>query len=988
MNRTKKKYLLTLIGVACLLAFTACSTQKNTGKSRWWHAFNARYNTYYNGKVAFIEGAEEQEKGHKDNFTEIIPLYVAGDKNTKIMGAAKYARTIEKMEKAIKRHSIKKRPEWNKSRRKTDKDIEWLNRREYNPFLWKAWLLMGKSQFNMGKFDEAAATFSYMSRLYATQPAILGIARAWQAKSYVELGWLYDAEDLITKQRRDTMHYRARTDWDYTLADYYIESKQYEQAVTYLQKVIKHEKRKTQKAREWFLMGQLQTLLGNKKEADRAYRKVIHMNPPYELEFNAHIAQTEVMAQGNAKKMIRKLKRMAASDNNKDYLDQVYYAMGNIYLLQKDTVNAIVAYEKGCSKATRTGIEKGVLLLHLGNLYWQKEKYSDAKRCYGEAIGLLDKERPDYKELSERSKILDELVPYTDAIHLQDSLLELSTMNEADRLKAIDRVIDDLKKKEKEAKRAEQEAEVARKQQAQGAMGNRMNQRTTGSAAQAIGEKGVWYFYNPMAVNQGKQMFQQQWGKRENVDDWQRVNRTVVNLTPETAEATEEGEHTEGETTEEGTDSIAATTDKKEQAEADSAANDPHKREYYLAQIPFSEEQKQACHQIIQDGLFNSGIIFKDKLNNLPLSEKSLLRLTDNYPDFEKNDVAWYHLYLLYARMGKMNIADRCLARMQEKYPESDWTKLLSDPLFMENQRFGEHIEDSMYAATYKAFNEGRYDEVKGNSTVSEQRFPLGAHRDKFLLVQGLTLLNEGNAEECINKLKTVVEKYPQSEVSELAGMIIKGVQQGRRLYGGRFDLGDVWSRRSAESATTDSIGADTLSVERNTSFIFMLAYQPDSVNAHQMLFELAKYNFTNFLVRNFDLNIDQDNGINRMMVTGFLSYDEALQYARQLYSTEEMRDKLKGCRRIIISQDNLKMLGTRYSYNEYETFFEQNFAPLKVSEEQLLNIPETIVQPEEPNEKGEKAPQENGEDTYDDIMPASTTEEPGGFDFDEDFYR
>ena len=374
MNRTKKKYLLTLIGVACLLAFTACSTQKNTGKSRWWHAFNARYNTYYNGKVAFIEGAEEQEKGHKDNFTEIIPLYVAGDKNTKIMGAAKYARTIEKMEKAIKRHSIKKRPEWNKSRRKTDKDIEWLNRREYNPFLWKAWLLMGKSQFNMGKFDEAAATFSYMSRLYATQPAILGIARAWQAKSYVELGWLYDAEDLITKQRRDTMHYRARTDWDYTLADYYIESKQYEQAVTYLQKVIKHEKRKTQKAREWFLMGQLQTLLGNKKEADRAYRKVIHMNPPYELEFNAHIAQTEVMAQGNAKKMIRKLKRMAASDNNKDYLDQVYYAMGNIYLLQKDTVNAIVAYEKGCSKATRTGIEKGVLLLHLGNLYWQKEK--------------------------------------------------------------------------------------------------------------------------------------------------------------------------------------------------------------------------------------------------------------------------------------------------------------------------------------------------------------------------------------------------------------------------------------------------------------------------------------------------------------------------------------------------------------------------------------------------------------------------------------
>lgn len=31
-----------------------------------------------------------------------------------------------------------------------------------------------------------------------------------------------------------------------------------------------------------------------------------------------------------------------------------------------------------------------------------------------------------------------------------------------------------------------------------------------------------------MAVQQGKQLFQRQWGKRENVDNWQRVNTTVV----------------------------------------------------------------------------------------------------------------------------------------------------------------------------------------------------------------------------------------------------------------------------------------------------------------------------------------------------------------------------------------------------------------------------------------------------------------------------
>lgn len=82
---------------------------------------------------------------------------------------------------------------------------------------------------------------------------------------------------------------------------------------------------------------------------------------------------TEVMARGNAKQMISRLKRMAASDNNKEYLDQIYYAIGNIYLNEKDTVQAISAYEKGNAKATRSGIEKGVLLLHLGDLYWGME---------------------------------------------------------------------------------------------------------------------------------------------------------------------------------------------------------------------------------------------------------------------------------------------------------------------------------------------------------------------------------------------------------------------------------------------------------------------------------------------------------------------------------------------------------------------------------------------------------------------------------------
>lgn len=373
----KKQLLFFLFSCSLILVsgpfITSCSTKKNTPQSRWWQSFNARYNTYFNGQQAFIDGTIEKENGNKDNYTELIPLYAVGNKQSRDLGKGNFSRAIEKSEKAIKQHSIKARPEWNKSRRKTQKDIEWLTRREYNPFIWRAWLLLGKSQFQQGEFEEAAATFSYMTRLYATQPAILGIARAWQAKSYVELNWIYDAEDIIMKQRRDTMHFRARKDWDFTLADYYLRSEQYAEAIPYLRQVIKHEKRRKQKAREWFLMGQLQARQGNREEAYKAFRHVTRLNPPYEMEFNARIAQTEVMAEGNAKRMISRLKRMAASDNNKDYLDQVYYAIGNIYMAQKDTLQAIEAYEQGVKKGTRGGIEKGVLLLTLGNIYWERK---------------------------------------------------------------------------------------------------------------------------------------------------------------------------------------------------------------------------------------------------------------------------------------------------------------------------------------------------------------------------------------------------------------------------------------------------------------------------------------------------------------------------------------------------------------------------------------------------------------------------------------
>ena len=108
------------------------------------------------------------------------------------------------------------------------------------------------------------------------------------------------------------------------------------------------------------------------------------------------------------------------------------------------------------------------------------------------------------------------------------------------------------------------------------------------------------------------------------------VNQTVVTLAEQTeiSESQDSLNNLEMPTAQDST----ATAD----TPADTLANDPHNREYYLAQIPFSDEMKAASDEIIKDGLFHAGIIFKDKLGNLPLSRKHLLRLINQYGEFPR----------------------------------------------------------------------------------------------------------------------------------------------------------------------------------------------------------------------------------------------------------------------------------------------------------------------------------------------------------------
>lgn len=1038
--------------VGCSALFISCSTRKNTAGTRFYHALTTKYNVYFNGREAYRAGYKAQQQGHVDNYVELLPLMPVGGNRAAATGGADFDRAIEKSQKAIREHSFKRRPVRKPGRTYTAEYRAWLTRREFNPFLHRAWMLMGQAQFAKGDWAEAAATFSYVARLYAGQPGITADARIWLAQCYAQLGWYYDAEDVLTKVNNDSLPHSLLPAYAQAYGGYLLGVKRYREAVPQLLATVKHEKNRQQRARQYYLLGQVYQLLGEQGEAYRAFKKVIRLSPPYELELNARIrcfphgemrqamhgerrqtVQVEKAAEG--------LRRMTRSDKNKEYLDQIQYALGNVYLSSGDTAKAIAEYRLGVERSTRAGVEKGILQLTLGNLYWVQARYAEAQEAYAAAIGLIDKGHAEYDLVTKRSTVLDELVTVAETVQLQDSLQRLARMDSVQRMQAIERVIAHVILKEEEERRVSEEAKKADERET--TMNEREAMRAdmevmrdeakraggTGGGTSKSGSVTTpgmpvtdrsWYFYNPQLVAQGKAEFQRQWGRRKAEDNWRRRNKTVVSLTPFEEEIPKgEGDTSTSVTTNPATTN-PATVDKAHGSENQVGDNataqtladgepvdgepvegeptDEKSPAYYLRQIPLTKEAMRESEATLSEALLHLGIIYKDQLEDYARAGQTLTRLISQFPDFAQLDEAYYNLYLLYLAQEYRSIqnpgvitADSTKAALIARFPKSKYALALSDPDFLRNTIYGKHLEDSLYANTYQQYRTGNYTQVIANAQLSATRYPMGAHRPKFLFLQAATALQAGKQKEFLTELKTLVQQYPENEITDIAAHILKDVQEGRRLLSGEASSGSrpVWGllpdgRRFATdasavsaadgdvlSAANDTLAGDSLrngwSPEANAPFLFILAYEEGRVNENLLLYHLARYNFSAFLVKDFDLSFAHDRGIGQLIIRPFANHSEALYYFRRLYADPQMNQQLTGLRAVLISQPNYELLMRARSFDDYAAFYEQCFPHGEVRlrkespagdgstlDEPLLNLP-----PDEPDNQPADSNQE-----------------------------
>ncbi len=960
--------MLLAAAIAVAVLVSSCSPNRNNAATRRYQEFITRYNVHFNGETHLNETLEEMERTYEDDFSRRLymhPVEAYADEGA-TRPSGNFDRSIEKAQKAIQIRSIKKKPKKKAGQSHNQAYKDWMRREEYNPFLHNSWLMLGEGQYYNGDFLGAASTYFYISKHFWWLPQTVTEAHLMQALSYIALGWQYEAEMLLTRIKdTDLSRKSLRELYNFAYADFHLHANDYEAAVPYLEKAVKAASG-SQKVRLSFLLGQVYAQLGHRDDAYRAFGDAGGSSgTTYRTKFNARIKQSEVFSGEDIEPEVRALRRMTRYDRNKEYQDQIYYAIGNLYLSRGDTAHAIENYVMANEKSTRNGVDKAINQIRLGELYFAQRRYALAQPCYSEAVPQLPESYPNYKTLKKRSDVLDELAVYAGNVQLQDSLLRLAAMSPEQRDSVIAAIIEDLNRREREAaEQAAQEEYLA----SQAAQGQQLQDEKTQSFN--INTDNSWYFYNTATKNAGKTEFQRRWGSRKLEDNWRRRNKATFSVDDfENNGGEDNGDGEESDNGDDGSTEADSTSTVDEAAAQ--RASDPHYPEYYLAQIPQTDADKATANDVIQEGLFNMGVILKDKLEDFAASREEFNRLLTRYPDNIYRLDTYHNLYLMLMRAGLVDEAEQYRLLIVSEFPDSKYGQAMRDPAYLERMRGADERAEELYRRTYEDYLANRNDAVHQAYDTMMQDMPLSRIMPKFMFLHALAYVTENNSEQFGAVLRELLERYPQTDITPVASGWLRGLAQGRQLHAPETNVrGMLWNLRLSNDSTAIADGAASFQLDPQSRQLLVFTYPTDKVDTRVLLYEVARHNFRSFFVRDFDLETMNFGRLGLLVVHGFANMDELNRYRAVMAASTELRLPAE-VRPIAISEDDFQTLLTQgRSFEEYFRYRdEQNYidaqadilAPIQIQTlpEAEAEASEASAETETPAEMPETAPAE-----------------------------
>ena len=865
------------------VTLTYCSVEKNTGASRFYQGMTSRYNIYFNGYESFKTGLVKIARGHQDDYAEMLKVFDYSDPATANMCSSDMERAIQKASKLISLKSITAKPEFKNQNELSDKDKELLQKKEYNKWVDDSYLLIGKSRFYKHEFTEASKVLTYCTT-DAEDPDIRLEATIWLArvdnetKNWSESLRLLSGIEITAEAAKwfKSMYFT-------TMADLYIKQQKFAEAIDPLSKSIQFASGKRDRYRLTYLLAQVYEKTGNSEKATANYRNVVNMNPPYDVEFNARINIAGVfdINSTNPVGITKELQKMLNDSKNKDYLDQIYYALGNLAMKEGQEAKALEYFRKSATTKSQNQNQRGKSYLSLASYYYKKPNYSKAATYYDSTIYFLDQRYPDYQAIKTKSQSLNTLVTQLNIIQTEDSLQRVARMPEGQRNAIIANIIAAKVKEENENKNISNTDRYNLGQYYEN------ERRFQGN----IEQEGKWYFYNQTALTFGRTEFRKRWGDRKLEDNWRRANRTKVANTMTT--------NANGETT-------------QNQADTASAIRDYKKPQFYLKNLPLTDSLMAISNDRIATAMLNAGKAFSEQVSDPAKATETLEALITRYPSSDLVPESLYNLYLVNKSSNNVK-SETYRQRLLQKFPDSEYSRILSDPGYFEKKLSDMKLAEKIYDDAYNEYLHENFSNAISISDDGLKKYPQDQLAPKFLLLKAYCKGKMNDERSFRDELNNVIKSWPGSVESKRAGEIIAFLNQKTP------ELKVEEDKKIATELYVD---------DKTVPHTFCLVISDPAFNINQASFDVISYNIDNYTNKNFKTQAELiEKKFVLITVSGFADYNQSMDYFNAFKTDKAVRNTTSArMMTFLINDNNLRVLKNDKDPERYLLFFNEKY--------------------------------------------------------------
>ena len=698
----------------------SCKTTKNKFFNKAYHKTTTRYNWYFNAKESYKSGVNRLVTQHKDDFNELLSIYPLGtDKDAQSI-SPQMDKSLKKCAQAITKHSML------------------IKGKEHNRWIDDCYLLIGKAYFYKKEYIKSVEAFRLVRRQFEGLTSSYE-AKIWLVKSFIEVNDLSSA-DLVLEDILSDEDFPAELNKDLALvmAHYHIRQKDYSQAIMELEEAISLTKKKIEKSRYIYIVAQLYYNQENFRAATNYFSKVIRISPDYEMTFNAKInrARSFDTSSGGSEQIQDELNKMLKDAKNKEFLDVIYFGLAELSKRQGKIKEAVPLYVMSVAKSIKNNAQKSLSSAILADIYYDQQNYRFSQAYYDTAVAFMNTVNDRFVLASARQKTLTELITNLDIIQHQDSIQRVALMPEKERLAFIDNIIEKLKQEEQRLK----ELENSRRSEnnffndpQQNNSFNRMNQNRGAG----------WYFDNPNTLSFGFSEFNRKWGKRKLEDDWRRSDKKSLTVEEALADTISEDEF------------------------------DPKSRDSYLKELPLAVEEMKVSNQKIIEAYFDAGVIYKEKLSDIPQSISTFETLNTRFPNSENRVMVLYFLYRLYMDIGDTEFANDYKLMLLKEFPKSDYAQLIEDPDHAEEMAQTNNLLDADYERAHQYYAQSQFEACINLCERVNKKDPNNPLYPHFDFLKTMAKGFGSTKSNYINTLTLIVEKYPKHQVAESAKEIL-----------------------------------------------------------------------------------------------------------------------------------------------------------------------------------------------------------------------